>query len=147
MLNSFNSSYVFCFPWITELAAYSSRRMTIDFKSVSMHECCRDWKHSQHPSNLVSGIFNFIFNMKSKSGSVAPSLCLDLWLVLYRWCLNHHMICRLLQILFSVLFHNAEVQTCWHWTSYFHLLICTAYVNHFIASVCPLHLLFLEGFE
>ena len=25
--------------------------------------------------------------------------------------------------------------------------ICTSYVNHFAASVCPLHLLFLEGFE
>ena len=25
--------------------------------------------------------------------------------------------------------------------------ICTAYVNNFVASVCPLHLLFLEGFK
>ena len=58
------------------------------------------------------------------------------------------MICRLLQILFSVFFHIAEVQTCWEWTSYYlYLPICTAYVDHFIASVCPLHLLFIEGFE
>ena len=58
------------------------------------------------------------------------------------------MICRLSQILFPVLFNIAEVQTCWHWTScYLYLPICTANVNHFIASVRPLHLLFLEGFE
>ena len=67
--------------------------------------------------------------------------------------LNNHMInfCRLWQILFPVLFHIAEDRTFWHWTShYLYLLICTAYVNHFvyIASVYPhpLHLLFLEGF-
>ena len=36
----------------------------------------------------------------------------------------------------------------WHWTSYYlYLPICTAYVNHFIASVCHLNFLFLEGFE
>ena len=28
-----------------------------------------------------------------------------------------------------------------------YLSICTAYVNHFVASMCPLHILFLEGFE
>ena len=61
---------------------------------------------------------------------------------------DHHIICRLLQILFSALFHIGEVRTCWHWTSYYlYPSICTAYVNHFVASVCPLHLLFLERFE
>ena len=87
--------------------------------------------------------------MKSESGCVKEwkrhndlgILCLDLLLVLCRRCLNHNMICRLLQILFPVLFHVSEVQTCWHWTSYYlYLPICTAYVNHFVASVCPLHL-------
>ena len=85
--------------------------------------------------------------MKSKSICYS-SLCPDLWLVLCRRCLNHPIICRLMQILFPVLFPIAEIQTCWHWTSYYlYLPICTAYVNHFVASVCPLHLLLIDGFE
>ena len=53
-----------------------------------------------------------------------------------------------MQILFAVLFHIAEVQTCWNLTSYYlYLPISTAYVNHFAASVCNLHIQFLEGFE
>ena len=73
-----------------------------------------------------------------------PHCAISLQLVL---CLDHHMICRLSQILFPVLFHITEGQTCWHWTSYLYLPICTAYINHCVASVCILHLLFIEGFK
>ena len=59
------------------------------------------------------------------------------------------MICSLLQILFPVVIRVAEVRTCWIklYIIILYLAMCTAYVNNFIASVCPLHLLFLFGFE
>ena len=101
--------------------------------------------------------FKLYFYYEEWKRLCCSSLCLDLWLVLCRRCLNYYMICMLLQIIFCVLYHIAEVQTCWHCcqqatmneqaTYYLYLPICTAYVNHFVASVCLLHLLFLEGFE
>ena len=122
----------------------TSRGMARNFTSVSTPAS----EHSRHPSHLVMGLLNYISNMKGESAWLCySSVCLDLWLVLCCRCLNHHMICRLLQILFPVLFHIAEVRTCWHWTSYyFYLPICTAYVNNFVASVCPFCLLFVKGF-
>ena len=104
-------------------------------------------KHSQHPSHLASGLFNYIFNMKSEIGSLAHyhDLISDLFFVVNIWIIIWVVgYCRL----FPVRFHIAEVQTCWYWTSYYlYLPICTASVNHFVVSVCPLYLLFFEGFE
>ena len=120
---------------------YSSRGMTRDFKSVSMRERFRDWNTlNTHP--ILPLAFLTIF--------IIWRVKMDVLLVIIprslTCSLNHHMFCRLLQILFPILFHIAEVRTCWHWISYYlYLPICTAYVNHFVASVCPLHLLFLEG--
>ena len=56
---------------------------------------------------------------------LCSSLYFYLWIVLCYQYLNRHMICRLLPVLFPVLFHIAEVRTCWNWKLYcLHLAIC-----------------------
>ena len=112
------------------------------FQECQLGRALRDWNTlNTHP--ILSLAFLTIFlKWRVKVVICCSSLFLDLWLVLCRRSLNHHMICRLLQILFPVLFHISEVQTCWHWTSYYLYLSIVQ-----LMSVCPLHLLFLEGFE
>ena len=110
-LNSFDSLYL-------SFASYGFQRWQGNEKRLQecqQERAFRRVEHSQNPFQLVSGISNYISNMKK--WLCCSSLCVDLWLVLYCQYLNNHMICRLLQVLFPVLFHIAEVWTCWHWTS------------------------------
>ena len=134
----------FAFQGFQSRQQYSSRGMTRDFKSVSMREQERANTLNTHPILSLSILTIFqLWRVKVAVLLIIMPRSLTCSLSSMFVCC-----CMLLQILFPILFHIAEVQIFCHWTSYYlYLPICTAYVNHFVASVCPLHLLFLEGFE
>ena len=103
-------------------------------------------EHSQYPSLLVSGLLKYIFNMKCEICCVSHHFgwISDLFFFLQS-CLNYHVICWVLQFLFHPFpilqkFELAGIE--------FHIVcMCPDLKNIIIATGCPLHLLFLEGFE
>ena len=137
----------FAFHGFQSWQQYSSRGMTRDFKSDSMRESYRDWNTlNTHP--ILSLAFLTIFLIwRVKVAVLLIIMPRSLTCSLSSMFESSYDLYVVADFISSS-FHIAEVQTCWHWTSYYlYLPICAAYVNHFVSSVCLLHLLFLEGFK
>ena len=106
---------------------YYSAKPTLYFKK---NICCIYWNHD----HCIFPDSEYFISLQVFSNNYTDShlfFVVDVWIII--WFVG---CCRLYFLFFSISQKFKLV---------LYLPICTAYVNHFVASVCPLHFSFLEG--